>query len=110
MWVFKVVDDPNTTTRYGVTTGRYGEVVDDPNTNTRYGVTTGRYGEPLGQSEDESLLARYQRIQECRGMMNNLGRMREAQARGGGASYSLMGHLRSLEEHPPTSFNRIYVP
>lgn len=108
-WRYGGTDEMNETTRYGTTYGRYGEPVGDQNESTRYGVTTGRYGEPVGQYDDESLAARYQRIQGYAGMMNRIAGMRQAQP-GTMPGGSLMGRMRELEQHPPTSFNHIYVP
>lgn len=105
--------EDNEVTSYGETTGRYGMPVEDSNSNTRYGFTTGRYGEPVNGSADNSLAARYERVQSYGRMMNQLGAMRSGatpynQAQLGAGS--MMNRMRELEQHPPTGFNRIYVP
>jgi hypothetical protein len=93
--------------RYGENNPRYGGT-EEMNETTRYGVTTGRYGEPVDASVDNSLAARYDRAQMYRNMMGQIATAREA----GGAPPVNQGYLfnrmRQLEEHPPTSFNHIY--
>lgn len=102
-------EEMNETTRYGTTYGRYGEPVDASGNVTRYGSTYGRYGEPVNQYDDESLAARYQRMQQYSGMMQQISSFRQSQG-GTGQLGSVFGRMREMEQHPPTSFNHIYVP
>lgn len=103
-------EEMNETTRYGTTYGRYNEPVGNGDTVTRYGETTGRYGEPVDGSVDNSLAARYNRAQMYRNMMGQIASAREA----GGVPNANQGYLfsrmRQMEQHPPTSFNHLYVP
>ena len=103
-------EEMNETTRYGTTYGRYGEPVDDSGNVTRYGTSYGRYGEPVNQYDDESLAARYQRIQQYSGMMNQIASYRQSSGATAPMLGNVFGRMRQMEQHPPTSFNHIYVP
>jgi len=106
-------------TRYGENSTRYGgdrfsnSNAEYPQTHTSYGVTTGRYGEPVDGSVNNSIGARYQRAAQYIGLLQRV----EATRNGGEPEYNAvrMGagttfqRLRSLESHPPTSFNHLYV-
>ncbi|MBX9688386.1 MAG: hypothetical protein K2X27_16880 [Candidatus Obscuribacterales bacterium] len=106
-------EEMNETSRYGTTYGRYNEPVDESGNMTRYGTTYGRYGEPVGQADDESLAARYQRVNQYSRLMNQIASSRSGMPSSTGMAYgagSAMQRLRTLESHPPSSFNHIYVP
>lgn len=91
--------------RYGENNTRYGGT-EEMNESTRYGVTTGRYGMPVNSSGDENLSARYNRIQQYSGLMNQVSNQRNMYP----AESGMMNRMRQLEQSPPTSFNHIYVP